>query len=29
VTDYGVTEHLPDPGHWGLDSDLSFKGLKN
>ncbi len=29
MTDYGVTEHLPDPGHWGLDSDLSFKGLKN
>jgi hypothetical protein len=29
VTDYGVTEHLPDLGHWGLDSDLSFKGLRN
>jgi len=29
VTDCGVIEHLPDLGHWGLDSDLLFKGLRN
>jgi hypothetical protein len=29
VTDCGVIEHLPDLGHWVLDSDLLFKGLRN
>jgi len=29
VTDCGVIEHLPDLGHWGLDFDLLFKGLRN
>ncbi len=29
VTDCGVIEHLPDLSHWGLDSDLLFKGLRN
>jgi hypothetical protein len=29
VTDCGVIKHLPDLGHWGLDFDLLFKGLRN
>ncbi len=29
VTDRGVIEHSPDLGHWGLGSDLLFKGLRN
>ncbi len=29
MTDCGVIEHLPDLGHWGLDSDLLFEGLRN
>jgi hypothetical protein len=29
VTDCGVIEHLPDLGHWVLDSDLLFKDLRN
>jgi hypothetical protein len=29
VTDYGVIEHSPDLGHWGLDADLLFKGLRD
>ncbi len=29
VTDCGVIEHLPNLGHWVLDSDLLFKGLRN
>jgi len=28
VTDCGVIEHLLDLGHWVLDSDLLFKGLR-
>jgi hypothetical protein len=29
VAGCGVIEHLPDFGHWGLGSDLLFKGLRN
>jgi hypothetical protein len=29
VTDYGVIKHWPDLGHWGLGSNLLFKGLRN
>jgi hypothetical protein len=29
VTDRGVIEHSLDLGHWGLGSDLLFKGLRN
>jgi hypothetical protein len=28
VTDCGAIEHLPDLGHWGLDSDLFGSGFE-